>query len=382
MIANFLQDQIEETFTDKRLAILLRWRKASTVVDMGMGAGVKLEKAKGKVMVSLEKQQEYKRTQGACNNCWADNDPEGCWYPTGVQPCYRCDSMKKSCLRSGQASRSTGSKFAKKIATKAALVRNARAFMEQQRELVRQGEPIKVKHSSLILPTSQEEAGVGGSGGAKVKSRAIVESDEDGSDNDGDNLPLAWKQPASPSLVASTKQPQTIARKEGGEDMEMRETTPLATVTKVEWEASNMEVEGEEVEVIPIAAEEEERAEEVEGNWSDTPLRQVGDDELEWLGKDLGWPTPLTAVALLMDFDERVVGVERQFQRELEAAREELLVARARYTVARRMLATLAGYWRDCQAFLAWQEENNVGEGDWEEAEAREVPDNDTDLDA
>ncbi|KAG5333011.1 hypothetical protein C0989_006359 [Termitomyces sp. Mn162] len=82
------------------------------------------------------------------------------------------------------------------------------------------------------------------------------------------------------------------------------------------------------------------------------------------------------------DFDERVAGVERQFQRELEAAREELLAVRACYAVAKQTLATLAGYWRDCQAFLAWQEENNVGEGDWEEAEVMEVPDDNTDLDA
>ncbi|KNZ71316.1 hypothetical protein J132_00042, partial [Termitomyces sp. J132] len=382
-----IEDHVEETFTDKRLATLLRWRRTTTVVDTGLGAGVKLDKAKGKVTVSLERRQEYKRTQGACDNCWADNDPEGCWYPTGVQPCYRCDSTRKSCSHSGQSSRSTGSKFAKKIAIKAASVRNARAFVERQRERAMRGEAIEVEHSSLNLPTSQEEAGVSGSGGAKVKSRAVVESDEDRSDDDGDDdVPLARKRPASPSSVASAKRPRTVANEGEDEDVGMREATPLATVAEVEREASDMEVEGEEEEVVPVAAEEEEQAEEVEvvrrGTWSDTPLRQVGDDELEWLGEDLGWPTPLTTAASLLDFDERAAGVERRFQRELEAAREELLAARARYTVAKRTLATLAGYRRDCQAFLAWQEENNVGEGDWEEAEAREVPEDDADLGA
>ncbi|KNZ81497.1 hypothetical protein J132_00463 [Termitomyces sp. J132] len=233
-----IEDHIEEMFTDKCLATLLCWRKTSMVVDTGLGAGVKLEKAKGKVTVLLEKQQEYKCMQGACENCWANNDPEGC-----------CE--------------------------------------------------------------------------------------------------------------------------EGEGDVEMRETTPLATVAEAEREASNME---------------EERAEEAKvwqrGTWSDTPLRQVGNDELEWLGEDLGWPTPLMSAASLVDFDERVAGVERWFQRELEVAREELLAARAHYTVTKQTLATPAGYWRNCQAFLAWQEENNVGEGDWEEAEAMEVPDNDADLDA
>ncbi|KNZ78615.1 hypothetical protein J132_11056 [Termitomyces sp. J132] len=381
-----IEDHVEETFTNKRLAMLLQWRRTTTVVDTGLGAGVKLDKAKGKVTVSLEKRQEYKCTQGACDNCWADNDPEGCWYPTGVQPCYRCDSTRKSCSHSGLSLRSTGSKFAKRTAIKAVSVRSARAFMERQRELARRGEPIEVKHSSLTLPTSQEEGLVGVSGGARVKSREMVESDEDNNNNDSDSdTPRALKRAASPSSVASAKRPQTVASEEGREDIEMREATPLATVAKVG--ASDMEIEGEEkVEAVLIATEEGEQAEEVEvvrqGTWSDTLLHQVGDDELEWLGKDLGWPTPLTSAALLLDFNERAAGVEQRFQRELESAREELLAARARYTVAKRTLATLAGYRRDCQAFLAWQEENNIGEGDWEETEAMEVPDNDADLDA
>ncbi|KAG5335671.1 hypothetical protein C0989_000792 [Termitomyces sp. Mn162] len=171
----------------------------------------------------------------------------------------------------------------------------------------------------------------------------------------------------------------------------MRETTPLATVAEVEQEASNMEVEGEEeFEAAPAAIKkdkEKERAKEVEvqqqGTWSDMPLHQVGDDKLEWLGKDLGWPMPLTSAASLVDFNKRAAGVEWWFQRELEAAREELLAVWAHYTVTKQMLATLAGYWRDCQAFLAWQEENNIGERDWEEAEDLvEVPDNNADLDA
>ncbi|KAG5348766.1 hypothetical protein C0989_008393 [Termitomyces sp. Mn162] len=178
-----------------------------------------------------------------------------------------------------------------------------------------------------------------------------------------------------------------------------------------------MEVKGkEELKAVPAMVEEdkeEERAEEVKGTWSDMPLRQVGDDELEWLGEDLGWLTPLMSAALLANVDERVVGVEQRFQRKLEAAKEELLVAQAhytvikqtlatlvgyrhdcqakeellvaqaRYTVIKQTLATLVGYRHDCQAFLAWQEENNVRERDWEKVEeSMEVPDDDTDLDS
>ncbi|KAG5332822.1 hypothetical protein C0989_006517, partial [Termitomyces sp. Mn162] len=134
-----------------------------------------------------------------------------------------------------------------------------------------------------------------------------------------------------------------------------------------------MEVKSEEeFKAAPAAIEEdkeEERAEEVEEAWSNTPLRQVGNNELEWLGKDLGWPMLLMSAALLADFNKRAAGVEQRFQRELEAAREELLVVRACYTVTKQTLVTLARYQHDCQAFLAWQKENNIREGDWEEAE-------------
>ncbi|KAG5729495.1 hypothetical protein E4T56_gene4633 [Termitomyces sp. T112] len=161
--------------------------------------------------------------------------------------------------------------------------------------------------------------------------------------------------PAVASASDTAKHP-VVASEEGEGDVEMRETTPLAIVAEVEQEASNMEVEGEEeFEATPAAIEEDEEEEWAkEGIWSDTLLRQVGDDELEWLGKDLGWPTPLM---------------------------EELLAAQVHYTVTKQTLATLAGYWHDYQAFLAWQEENNIREGDWEEAEdSVEVPDNDADL--
>ncbi|KNZ76592.1 hypothetical protein J132_09335 [Termitomyces sp. J132] len=260
--------------------------------------------------------------------------------------------MRKSCLHSRRSSRSTGGKFAK-IATKVASVRNARAFVERQWELARRGESIELKPSSLSLLTLQEEVMSGSSGGAKAKSKEWVESDEDSGDDSGNNnnnkVPLAQIRAASPVSVTSTKQPQMVTSEEGEGDVEMRETTLLATVTEVEWEASDMKVEGkEELEATPATIEEdkeEERAKEVEV--------QMG-----------GLEQYSIAPVSLVDFDERVARVEWWFQRELEAAREELLVARAHYTVTKQTLVTLAGYWHDCQAFLAWQEENNIGEGD------------------
>ncbi|KAG5716194.1 hypothetical protein E4T56_gene10759 [Termitomyces sp. T112] len=302
-----IEEQIEDTFSNKQLATLLCWQKASTMVT-----------------VLLEKQQEFKRMQGVCDNCWADNDPEGCWYPMGAQPCYHCNSMRKSCLHSRWLLRSTGSKFAKKIA---ALVRNAKAFVEQQRELKRRGEPIKVKPSSLHLPTSQGEAAIGGSRVVKGKSRELVESNEgdgnNGSDNDSDDdMPL------------------------GEEDVEMRETTSLATVAEVEQEASNMKVEGEEkFEAVLVAIKEDK---EKDKGAEETRVQRWGPGVtcyctrlaiMNWSGWARTWGR--TAVPEGAGGSKRGVGGSKGVQ-----------------------------------------EENNVGEGDWEEKDPGEVPDNNADLNA
>ncbi|KAG5334835.1 hypothetical protein C0989_002889 [Termitomyces sp. Mn162] len=99
-----------------------------------------------------------------------------------------------------------------------------------------------------------------------------------------------------------------------------------------------MEVEGEEeFEAAPVTIEEDKEEDKGAGEvkvcqretWSNIPLHQVGDDKLEWLGEDLAWLMPLTPATLLMDFNKRMAGVEQWFQRELEVAREELIVARA-----------------------------------------------------
>ncbi|KAG5718385.1 hypothetical protein E4T56_gene8351 [Termitomyces sp. T112] len=101
-----------------------------------------------------------------------------------------------------------------------------------------------------------------------------------------------------------------------------------------------MELKGKvEFEAAPVAIEEDKEenkgAGEVKGTWSNTLLQQVSNNKLEWLGEDLAWPTLLMPAILLADFDERAAGVEQQFQRELEAVREELVAVRAQYAVAK-----------------------------------------------
>ncbi|KNZ81284.1 hypothetical protein J132_02055 [Termitomyces sp. J132] len=140
-----------------------------------------------------------------------------------------------------------------------------------------------------------------------------------------------------------------VASKEGnGEDVEMGELTPLATVAEVEQVASNMEVKSkEEFE----NNKEDEGEEEAKGTWSNTLLQQVGDNKLEWL-----------------NFDKKAAGVERRFQRELEAARKELEAARKELEAARKELAAVRAQFTVAKQTLATLE-NNVGEENWEEGE-------------
>ncbi|KAG6881976.1 hypothetical protein C0992_013004, partial [Termitomyces sp. T32_za158] len=92
-----------------------------------------------------------------CDKCWADNDPECCWYPTGAQPCHRCDALKRACTISGRKSRERGKvdPHVQRNFEKAVLVRRARAFVVEQRKLSAAGKATSISVSSLALPTSQ-----------------------------------------------------------------------------------------------------------------------------------------------------------------------------------------------------------------------------------
>ncbi|KAG6892835.1 hypothetical protein C0992_012299, partial [Termitomyces sp. T32_za158] len=95
---------------------------------------------------------------GSCDKCWADNDPECCWYPTGAQPCHRCDALKRACTISGRKSRerSKVDPHVQRNFEKAVLVWRARAFVIEQRNMSAAGKAISISVSSLALPTAQE----------------------------------------------------------------------------------------------------------------------------------------------------------------------------------------------------------------------------------
>ncbi|KAG6875843.1 hypothetical protein C0993_007145, partial [Termitomyces sp. T159_Od127] len=92
---------MQQDFSDKELAHLLVPRQAEAVGDTGVEVGIVLKETKGKVTVNLAARQAFKEERGACDKCWADNNLEGCWYPMGTPPCFRCAAMKRPCTLDG-----------------------------------------------------------------------------------------------------------------------------------------------------------------------------------------------------------------------------------------------------------------------------------------
>ncbi|KAG6873574.1 hypothetical protein C0992_008561 [Termitomyces sp. T32_za158] len=80
---------------------LLALRCDDIVVDTDQGAGESVHGIKGKKTASAEAQRQFKLRKGACDKCWADNDPEACCFPTATLPCYQCDALKRACTYSG-----------------------------------------------------------------------------------------------------------------------------------------------------------------------------------------------------------------------------------------------------------------------------------------
>ncbi|KAG6895773.1 hypothetical protein C0992_012674 [Termitomyces sp. T32_za158] len=146
------------TFTDTQLCNLLVPRRDEVVLDNNRRAGENVPGVKGKKTVLLAACNNFKSLKELCDKCWADNNPECCWYPTGAQPCHRCDALKWACTISGWKSRKCGkvNPHIQRNFEKVVLVRRARAFVLEQRKLSVAGKAILISAASLALPTAQE----------------------------------------------------------------------------------------------------------------------------------------------------------------------------------------------------------------------------------
>ncbi|KAG6893814.1 hypothetical protein C0992_008539 [Termitomyces sp. T32_za158] len=66
------------TFSDMQLHNLLVLHRDNVVLDTNQGAGESVCGIKSKKTASAKARWQFKLHKGACNKCWADNDPEAC----------------------------------------------------------------------------------------------------------------------------------------------------------------------------------------------------------------------------------------------------------------------------------------------------------------
>ncbi|KAG6899082.1 hypothetical protein C0993_001040 [Termitomyces sp. T159_Od127] len=158
----------QQDFSDKELARFWAPKRAKAVVDMGVGAGVVLKETKGKVMVDLAMCQAFKEEWGACDKCWADNDPEECWYPVCTPSCFRCAATNRPCTLDGAKMRKQGNtlnSMMERTYHRAALVRRAQDIVKRARETEAKGKTVAISKKSLALLTCQDKEGREGSKG-------------------------------------------------------------------------------------------------------------------------------------------------------------------------------------------------------------------------
>ncbi|KAG6883026.1 hypothetical protein C0993_008241 [Termitomyces sp. T159_Od127] len=121
---------MQQDFSNKELARLLVPRWAEAVVDMGVEAGVVLKETKEKATVDLAMCQAFKEERKVCNKCWADNNPEGCWYSVGAPPLFQVHGHEEAIAKTQKCGNAPDS-MVEKTYQHVVLVRRARAVMKK-----------------------------------------------------------------------------------------------------------------------------------------------------------------------------------------------------------------------------------------------------------
>ncbi|KAG6895220.1 hypothetical protein C0993_009908 [Termitomyces sp. T159_Od127] len=326
----------QQDFSDKELACLLVPRWAEAVVDTGVEARVVLKETKGKATVDLATCQAFKEERGVCDKCWADNDPEGCWYPT-------------------QEHGNTLNPTVEKTYHQAVLVRRAQAVVEKAREAKAQGEVVGISKRSLALPTCHG-------------------SEERGSGKD--------KRKASPHLSPTDKgkkrvrvvSPAVGTPELGSDKDDEDEACRLGTAIEASKAVPGTEdlagpscqaEAAQDVGALPERTDWEKMRRRFDPHWTSPPAPRVTDEAFEWLGEDLAHPVvPLQPAVFLKRMRGWAAYMERILEREREAVRAELMGLRLRYSTLQQSVEMLHDYQEDVMQALEWQEENNIQEGD------------------
>ncbi|KAG6893472.1 hypothetical protein C0992_009841, partial [Termitomyces sp. T32_za158] len=369
------------TFTDAQLRNLLVPRRDEVVLDGNRRAGESVPGVKGKKTVSLTARRDFKLQKGSCDKCWADNDPEGCWYPTGAQPCYRCDALKRACTFSGRKSRERGKvdPHVQRNFEKAVLVRRAREFVIAQRALATSGGTTSLSASSLALPTAQESGiavDVAAPAPATPKGKAKVVS----SPRKRLASPSSDSRPAkrSRSDTASRKGTKAAPRREGTPPVAgpSRQIIPVDPVEPVLRPGGVVLSDPESPSGVEVQSEPEEEAESsdssesspevpavfrppVQPNYAPLPIPRVTGQEFIWLGKALDYPiSALRPAEYIEAAKEKAEGMTAVLRKDMRAAALEMEGLRLRKRIMERSVDILERYQTDCVEALEWREAN------------------------
>ncbi|KAG6872965.1 hypothetical protein C0992_009218 [Termitomyces sp. T32_za158] len=371
------------TFTNAQLCNLLVPRRDEVVLDNNRRVGENVPGVKGKKTISLAARDDCKARKGSCDKCWANNNPECCWYPTGAQPCHCCDALKRAYTISGRKSRKRGKvdPHVQCNFEKAVLVRRARAFVLEQRKLSAAGKAISISVSSLALPTAQElgyvvdvvdlvpptPKGKGKAPSTPRKRRASVSGD---------------KQPAkrSRSGTASWKGVKTAPCREETPPVAgpSRQIIPVNPVEPVLRPGGVVLFEPESPSEAEVQSEHEEEAESSDSseslsevpavllrvfqpNYAPLPTPCVNGQEFIWLGKALDYPiSALRPAEYIEAAKEKAEGITAVLRKDMRAAALEMEGLRLRKKIMERSVDILERYQADCAEALEWRQANEA----------------------
>ncbi|KAG6887044.1 hypothetical protein C0992_001062 [Termitomyces sp. T32_za158] len=374
----------QTTFSDDELRELLVSRCKEVKLDLGVAAGVVIDEVKGKTTVAPAQRRAYKALKGVCDRCWAENDPEGCWFPAGVLPCLCCDSLKKPCTYDGLKSRERGkaNKAIERTFQKAILVRRARGFVEAQRVVKATGEAPAISDLSLALPMGQGGESVSMVAEEEVEAPTSQHKDKGkgkvvAKGSDGDKA-KKWERPLTGDQGAPRKRqaldefgagpsghrdPSAVPLSGGRPEIMVpapawrpvqdweRQLAAARKATEEDREAEAKAKEKEGEEKTPDAPPMGTPAPCVSVHQMPVPTPRVTAEDFAWLGEDLKYPvsafTPPSDLEALIGRELAAVDTEMS---ELQARRQNLFCS----------VEILRRYQEDCEAAMAWQKHNNV----------------------
>ncbi|KAG6893867.1 hypothetical protein C0992_008337, partial [Termitomyces sp. T32_za158] len=349
------------------------------VLDANRRAGESMPGLKGKKTVSLTARRDFKLQKGSCDKCWANNDPEGCWYPTGAQPCYRCNALKRACTFSGRKFHERGKvdPHVQCNFEKAVLVWCAREFIVAQRTLVTAGGTTSLSAASLALSTAQElgiAVDVAAPQPATPKGKAkAVSSPRKRLASPSSDLQLAKQ---SRSGTASWKGAKVAPRQDETSPVAgpSRQIIPIDPVESVLCPGGVVLSELESPSGAEVQSDPEEAAESsdlsespsevslvllpaVQPNYAPLLTPSINRQEFLWLRKALDYPISALYIEAAR---EKAEGMAEVMRKDMQVAAAEMEGLQLCKKIMARSVDILERYQTDCVEALAWWEVNET----------------------